>query len=218
MHIPDGFLNAETAIAASAVSFGSLIAAVKIAQKNSGEKDIPLMGVTAAFIFAAQMINFPVAAGTSGHFLGAFLAMLLLGSARGFIVMSLALIVQCLGFADGGITALGANIFNMVIAGGVVPYFLFRLAAGKLQLSRPRMMGLVGFFAWLAVMMASVFCALELHFSGITPLVPALFAFSGIHAIIGIGEFIITTAVLTTLLRTRPDIVAGYVFNGQSLK
>ncbi len=120
MHIPDGFVDVPTAVATGAVSLGVVAYAVRKTSKNLGERTIPLLGVTAAFIFAAQMLNFPVAGGTSGHFLGAMLAVALLGPWAASIVMTVVLVVQALGMADGGITALGANVFNM----GVVAVFV----------------------------------------------------------------------------------------------
>ena len=124
MHIPDGFLNAATAVTTSVVSAGGIGYSVKRANKKLGEAHVPLMGIMGAFIFAAQMLNFPVAGGTSGHLIGGALAAILLGPWAGTLIMACVLIVQCLVFQDGGITALGANIFNMGLCGqlrGVLP-------------------------------------------------------------------------------------------------
>ncbi len=126
MHIPDGFLSNTINLTTVGLSGLTMALALKKARQELTEKEIPLVGVTAAFIFAAQMINFPVAGGTSGHFLGAALASILLGPWLSFIIISLVLILQCLGFADGGITALGSNIANMGLIGGMGSYLIFR--------------------------------------------------------------------------------------------
>ena len=126
MHIPDGFLTNAINLTTAGIPGLTLSLALKKAKQELSEKEIPLVGVTAAFIFAAQMINFPVAGGTSGHFLGAALASILLGPWLSFIIMSLVLVLQCLGFADGGLTALGSNIVNMGLIGGMGSYLMFR--------------------------------------------------------------------------------------------
>ncbi len=125
MHIPDGFVDVPTAVATGAVSLGTVAYAVHKTKNALGDRTIPLLGVTAAFIFAAQMLNFPVAGGTSGHFLGAMLAVALLGVWPAPIVMTVVLVVQALGMADGGITALGANVFNMGVVAVFVGYGVF---------------------------------------------------------------------------------------------
>ena len=127
MHIPDGLVSAPINIATAVVAMGVGAAAVASARRTLGEKKVPILGVSAAFVFAAQMLNFPVAAGTSGHFLGALLVALLLGPLNGFLVMAVVLVIQSLLFADGGLTALGTNIFNMGIVGGLGGYGLCRL-------------------------------------------------------------------------------------------
>ncbi len=127
MHIPDGFVDVPTAVATGAVALGVVAYSVRKTSKNLGERTIPLLGVTAAFIFAAQMLNFPVAGGTSGHFLGAMFAVALLGPWAASIVLTVVLVVQALGMADGGITALGANVFNMGVVAVFVGFGLFYL-------------------------------------------------------------------------------------------
>ena len=127
MHIPDGFLSMATVATTYAVSAGGIGNAVRMANKKLGEKHVPLMGVLAAFIFAAQMLNFPVAGGTSGHLIGAALAAILLGPWAAVLLMSCVLIAQSLIFQDGGLLALGANIFNMGIIASFGGYYLYRL-------------------------------------------------------------------------------------------
>ncbi len=207
MHIPDGFISTPVVAAGIAVAAGSIAYAVKATNKKMGEKQIPLMGVLAAFIFAAQMLNFPVVGGTSGHLIGAALAAILLGPWAGVLIMTCVLIVQSLIFQDGGLLALGANIFNM----GVVPCFVgYYVYWGVTSLFGKRKLGIMvggGLSGWLTVVMASVFCALELAVSGTVPLGVALPAMAGIHAIIGIGEGLITAAVLALVLATRADLL-----------
>ena len=160
------------------------------------------MGVMAAFVFAAQMINIPVAGGTSGHFMGAALVMMLLGPFAGFLVMSAVLIVQCFLFQDGGLTALGANIFNMAIVGGWGSWILIR-ALEKLKVSRLVTAFLAG---WFSMVLASVVAALELALSGTAPLGVVLPAMAGIHCIIGILEGVVTAFALGFIMKVRPDL------------
>jgi len=183
----------------------------------SGAK-IPLLGITAAFIFAAQMLNFPVAGGTSGHFLGAILACVLLGPWEGMLTITVVLAVQCFFFADGGLTALGANIFNMAIVGGLVSYGLLRLAQkpliGRLG-EKASLLTMTPLFAWFSVVLAATACSFELALAGTVPLGVAFPAMAGVHCLIGIGEAIITTIVIAVVLQARPDLVNAY--NGPSL-
>jgi len=211
MHIPDGFLDLKTALTTAIASIGGLGYAVKEIRKKLGDKHIPLLGVTGAFIFAAQMLNFPIAGGTSGHFLGGALAAILLGPWASLLIMTVVLAIQCLGFADGGLTALGANVFNMGIIGGVLTYYLIFL---PLKTLLPETKG--GFLtasavvAWASVFIASIICSLELVISGKSPLNVALPAMAGVHALIGIGEAIITVVVLAVVIQVRPDLIRGY--------
>jgi len=207
MHIPDGFLNVATLASTGAVSAASVGGAARMARQKLGEKQIPLMGVLAAFIFAAQMLNFPVAGGTSGHVIGAALAAILLGPWAAVLIMSCVLIAQCLIFQDGGLLALGANILNMGIIASFSGYYLYRLAISVLG-DNPRAK-LVGGFAgaWGSVLLASIACAIELAVSGISPIRVVLPAMAGVHALIGIGEGLVTMAVLRLMLATRADLL-----------
>ncbi len=206
MHIPDGFLNIATVATTYAVSAGGVGNAVRIANKKLGEKHVPLMGVLAAFIFAAQMLNFPIAGGTSGHLIGAALAAILLGPWASVLIMSCVLIAQCLIFQDGGLLALGANIFNMGIVASFSSYYLYRLAISFLGNSRKGKLigGFIG--AWGSVFLASIVCAIELAVSGASPIGVVLPAMAGLHALIGIGEGLITVAVLSLVLASRADL------------
>lgn len=206
MHIPDGFLNVATVATTYVVSAGGVSYAVKEVNKRLKEKQVPMMGVLAAFIFAAQMLNFPVAGGTSGHFLGAALAAVLLGPWAAMLIMTCVLIAQSLIFQDGGLLALGANIFNMGIIAPFSAYFIYRLSVLLLGDNRKGRLigGVVG--AWLSVFLASLACAIELAVSGTSPWAVALPAMGGIHALIGIGEAIITGAALGLIMVTRVDL------------
>ena len=207
MHIPDGFISAPVAAVGCVVAAGCIAYAVKATNKKMGEKQIPLMGVLAAFIFVAQMLNFPIAGGTSGHFLGAALAAILLGPLAGVLIMTCVLAVQCLIFQDGGLFALGANIFNMGIVAGFIGYYVYR--GGAFLFGRYKRGTLVsgGIAAWLSVVAASVACAFELAISGTAPLGVVLPTMAGVHALIGIGEGAITAAVLGLIMATRADLL-----------
>lgn len=210
MHIPDGFVSGPVNVATYAASIAVCGLAVVRANKTIGERQVPLLGVTAAFVFAAQMLNFPIAGGTSGHFLGALLAAVLLGPLNACLIIALVLGIQCLAFADGGLTALGTNIFNMGIIGGIFCYYLFQALKAVLPKTRGGFLAAVAMAAWVSVVLASAVCALELAVSGTSPLAMALPAMTAVHVLIGLGEAIITTAVISVVLASRPDLVATW--------
>lgn len=207
LHIPDGFLSVPVA----ALWWVLTIIAVAIGVRRTGgalhERQAPLMGVMAAFIFAAQMLNFPVLGGTSGHLLGGALAALLLGPWAGILVMACVIGLQALLFQDGGLLAMGANIFNMGVATALIGYGLgmplLRVFGGK-----PWGLALVGFVTgWVSVMVGAALTALQLALSG----VPAGVVFPAmlfVHAFIGVGEGLITLAALAFVVSTRPDLAA----------
>ncbi len=207
MHIPDGFLSTATVATTYVISAGGIGNAVRLANKNLGEKHIPMMGILAAFIFAAQMLNFPVVGGTSGHFLGAALVAILLGPWAAVLIMAVVLTGQSFIFQDGGILALGANIFNMGIVGGFSAYYIYKglsVVLGDSNRSK-----LISCFAasWASVLLASTACAIELAVSGTSPLSVVLPAMAGVHAIIGVGEGLITVAVVSLVMATRSDLL-----------
>src|SRR5271157_2966654 len=138
MHIPDGFLDLKTAAATGVLSAAALGVSLRRLNGSLPRRNVPLMGLAGAFVFAAQMVNFPVAGGTSGHLIGGVLVAALLGPAAALVVLTTVLIVQCFLFADGGVLALGANIFNMGIVGGVGGYWIYRLVCGALPGTRGR--------------------------------------------------------------------------------
>jgi cobalt/nickel transport system permease protein len=209
-HIPDGFLSNTLNAATFVISAGACAYGVRRVNRNFGEREVPLMGVTAAFIFAAQMINFPVAGGTSGHFLGAVFSSVLLGPWASLIIMTIVLVVQCLGFADGGLTAIGSNIFNMGVMGALGGYGVFISLYVLFQKSRKGFFIALAIASWCSIMMGACAAAIELAISGTSPLKVALPAMAGTHALIGIGEAIITTTAVSLILKTRPDLVGAY--------
>jgi cobalt/nickel transport system permease protein len=181
--------------------------AVRVAGKQMAEKQVPLMGIMAAFVFAAQMLNFPVAGGTSGHFMGAALCAIVLGPWAAVIILSLVLIAQCFIFQDGGLLALGANIFNMALIGGLGSYLIYRTGL-KLLGENTRSKTIATFSAaWGSVVLASIACAFELAISGTSPLGVVLPAMAGVHAIIGLVEGMITVAALALIRSTRADLL-----------
>lgn len=210
MHIPDGFLSVTVSVILWVVSAVILIIALGRVNRDLGEREVPVMGVLAAAIFAGQMLNFTVAGGTSGHLLGAALAAILLGPWAAVIVMTSVVSVQALIFQDGGLLVLGANIFNMAIVGPFVAHAIYRLI---LRLSNGRSWGIFagGFAAaWASIEIASFACALQLSLSGISPANITVPAMGGIHAIIGIGEGLITIGALSLVYAARRDLlVAG---------
>ena len=207
MHIPDGFIDAKTAIAASVLSAAGLGAALHHAKRRMPRKKVPLMGLAAAFVFAAQMLNFPVAAGTSGHLIGAVLAGVLLGPSAAVIVMTAVLVVQCLLFADGGISALGANIFNMAIMGSLGGYGVYAALRRMFGGARGRIMA-VAFASWFSTVIASVCCAGELAWSGTAAWSAAFPAMAGAHMLIGLGEGVITALVVVAVDQAGLEVYA----------
>jgi cobalt/nickel transport system permease protein len=207
MHLPDGFIAGNINIATAGVTILVAGVALKESRRTLEDKHIPLMGVTAAFIFAAQMLNFPVGGGTSGHFLGAFLGALLLGPLNSFLIMSMVLTLQAFMFGDGGISSLGTNIFNMGVVGGILPWIMIFLLKSLLPKSKKVFIALVAFGAWFSVVAASLICAIQISMSGIAPISITLPAMGGVHMIIGIGEALITVGAIQILLKQRPDMI-----------
>lgn len=204
MHIPDGFLNWVISILCWLITIAVVGIAISKTNKSLGERQIPLMGVMAAFIFAAQMINFPVAGGTSGHLLGGALAAIVLGPWAGMLVMTAVIAVQALLFQDGGLLVMGANILNMGLATAAVGYGLYRSAASS---SKGVKLGVTGVAAWLSVMTGALLTTLQLWLSGTSQLAVVFPAMMGVHALIGLGEALITVFALGFILQARPDLL-----------
>jgi cobalt/nickel transport system permease protein len=204
LHIPDGFLTLVVSLICWAITALTLSAAIARTNKSLGEKQVPLMGVMAAFIFAAQMINFPVAGGTSGHLLGGALAAIMLGPWAGMLVMTAVIAVQGLLFQDGGLLVMGANILNMGLITSMIGYGLYRSVSNG-----NRMMKLIvaGIAAWLSVMAGALFTSLQLWLSGTSQLQVVIPAMLLVHALIGLGEAVITVAALSFVLQARPDLL-----------
>jgi cobalt/nickel transport system permease protein len=208
LHIPDGFLSAGVALACGALALAAVAYGLRVANVELDEARVPLLGVLAAFIFAAQMLNFPIAGGTSGHFLGATLAAVLLGPCLASLVMAVVIAVQAFAFADGGISALGANVLNMGVLGALLAGFLVVGVMKVLPDTRPAFIGVVGVVSWLAVMVGATATSLELALSNTIPLGTSLPAMLGVHALIGIGEAVITATAVSAVLVSRPELVA----------
>jgi len=206
MHIPDGFLSLMISIICWLATAGVISLAISKTNKSLGEKQIPLMGVMAAFIFAAQMINFPVAGGTSGHLLGGALAAIVLGPWAGMLVMTAVIAVQGLLFQDGGLVVMGANILNMGLVTAAVGYGLYRSTASQ---SKSVRLTVAGVAAWLSVMTGALLTSVELWLSGTSGLQIVIPAMLGVHALIGLGEALITVSALAFIMQTRPDLLGG---------
>ena len=210
MHIPDGFLSLVVSLLLWAVSIVVVAYALRRVGRDLSGRQVPLMGVLAAAIFAGQMLNFTVAGGTSGHLMGAAIATILLGPWAAIVVMTCVVGIQALIFQDGGLIVLGANIFNMGIVGVAVSYMAY---TAIMRVARGARWGIFtgGFSAaWLSVFVASLAVALELAISGISPANIAIPAMAAVHALIGIGEGLITVGALGFVYAARPDLlVAG---------
>ena len=204
LHIPDGFLSVVISVLCWVITIITLGLAISKTNKSLGEKQVPLMGVMAAFIFAAQMINFPVAGGTSGHLLGGALAAIVLGPWAAMLVMTAVVAVQALLFQDGGLLVMGANILNMGLVTAAIGYGLYRGVAGQ---SKAVKLGMAGVAAWLSVMAGALLTSLQLWLSGTSQLGIVIPAMLGVHALIGLGEALITIAALSFIFQTRPDLL-----------
>jgi cobalt/nickel transport system permease protein len=208
MHIPDGFLDTRTILATTALSAAGAGVALRHVTTNVPPRRIPLLGLASAFVFAAQMLNFPVLGGTSGHLLGSVLVAVLLGPAAAVLVMTTVVVVQCLLFADGGLLAMGANVFNMAIMATFTGYVAFRVVKGLVNGTAGLLAG-VAFGSWISTLVAAVCCSGELAWSGTVGWDSVFPAMANIHMIIGIGEGVISALVVSAVLRTRPELVTG---------
>ncbi|GII79754.1 hypothetical protein Sru01_47360 [Sphaerisporangium rufum] len=211
MHVPDGFFNAPVSVAAGAVAAGGLGLCLRGARRELDDRTAPMAGLVAAFVFAAQMLNFPVAAGTSGHLLGGTLAAVLVGPYTAVLCVAVVLIVQAFFFADGGITALGVNITLMGIVATVAGYALFRL----IMRAAPRRRAVVPVAAFAGAALSVPITALAFTglfwLGGTAPLDVSSVALAmvGVHVLIGLGEGLITALTVSSVLAVRPDLVYG---------
>jgi cobalt/nickel transport system permease protein len=210
MHIPDGFLDAPVSVATGVVAAAGLAYCVRRAQGELDDKLAPMAGLTAAFVFAVQMLNFPVALGTSGHLLGGALAAILVGPAAGAMCLAVVLLVQAL-FADGGLTALGANITLMGLVTAFGGYAVFTLLMRVLPRRDGSLVLSAGIAAGLSVPLSAAGFVMLFAWGGNADLslTGVMAAMVGVHVLIGIGEGVITALTVGTVLKTRPDLVYG---------
>ncbi|MFJ8646102.1 energy-coupling factor ABC transporter permease [Streptomyces sp. NPDC093546] len=211
MHVPDGFINAPVSAAAGLVAAGAVAVSLRGARRELDDRTAPLAGLVAAFVFAVQMLNFPVAAGTSGHLLGGALAAILVGPYTGVLVIAVVLLMQGILFADGGLTALGVNITVMGAVTVLTAYVLFRGLVRVLPRTR-RSVTVASFVAALVSVPAAAAAFTLIYAVGGTTDVPVdkvVTAMVGVHTLIGIGEAAITTATVGAVIAVRPDLVYG---------
>jgi cobalt/nickel transport system permease protein len=211
MHIPDGFVDVPTSLGAAGVAAGGVGVALRRTTRSLGESVVPLAGLAAAFIFVVQMLNFPVAAGTSGHLLGGALAAILLGPSVGVIVVAVVVATQGLVFADGGLSAIGLNVVNMAIVTALVGWLVFRGATALLPRRGTSIVAATALASWASVIAASMAFTAEYAIGGqgAIPAASVFRAMVGVHALIGIGEGIISGLVVSAVLASRPDLVRG---------
>lgn len=211
MHVPDGFLDLPTSVATGAVAVTGVGLALRGARRELDDRTAPLAGLVATFVFATQMLNFPVGAGTSGHLIGGALAAVLVGPWTGVLCLAVVLLVQSLLFADGGITALGTNITLMGLIGVLVAWVVFR----GLQAVLPKRLALVPVLAGVAGLVAVPVAALAFvglyAVGGQAPVSLSTLATAmvGWHLLIGVGEAVITGLVVGSVIGVRPDLVYG---------
>ena len=212
MHIPDGFINAGASAAAGVAAAGGFGVALRRSRRYLTDRMVPLAALVAAFVFAGQMVNFPVLPGMSGHLIGAVLAAVLIGPAAGYIVITIVLVIQALLFADGGLSALGLNIVNMALVAAVGGFFVYRAMFRAAGSRRSLVATLAGVAAFLSVPLAAAAFALEFAIAGSAESISfgaILWAMLTTHTLIGIGEGLITAVVVSSVMRARPDLVYG---------
>lgn len=208
-HVPDGFLSVPVMAGTAAASVASLAVAVRRTRRHLEEREAPVLGAATAFVFAAQMLNFPLGAGTSAHLLGGVLVGVILGPWAGMLVMFAVLLVQALLFQDGGIGALGANTLNMAVLGVGGGVLLYRWLLALLGVGSRRRVAAAAVAAFGSTVLVGIAVALELALSGTVPIAPALVAVGGGHVLMGVGEGVITGAILRMVLRGRPELASG---------
>lgn len=211
MHVPDGFIDAPVSVGAGVLAAAGVAVALRGARRELDDRTAPMAGLVAAFVFAAQMLNFPVAAGTSGHLLGGALAAILVGPWTGALCVAVVLIVQALLFADGGLTALGVNVVDMSLVAVVVGYVIFRVLVRVLPYRRGTVMGSAFVAAFVSVPVSALAFVGFYALGGTADvsLSAVLAAMLGVHLLIGLGEGLITALTVGSILAVRPDLVAG---------
>jgi cobalt/nickel transport system permease protein len=211
MHVPDGFLDAPTSVVTGVIAAGGVAVALRRARTELDDRTAPMAGLVAAFVFAGQMMNFPVGAGTSGHLLGGALAAVLVGPWTGALCISVVLLVQALFMADGGVTALGTNITLMALVGCFTGYAVFRLVAAVLPRRTSMVAPAAAVGAFVSVPAAAAVFTLLFALGGTAPVEigDVLTAMLGWHTLIGLGEAAVTGLVVASVVATRPDLVRG---------
>ncbi len=212
MHIPDGFIDIPTSAAFAAIAAAGVAASIKGAKSSLDDKTAPLAGLTATFIFAVQMLNFPVAAGTSGHLLGAALATVLVGPYAATLALTIVLLLQALLFADGGLSALGLSVFNMSIVAVWVSYAIFVGLKKILPKTKSSVTAAAAIAALLSVPAAAASFVMQyaIGANATFSVSAVLTAMVGTHILIGIGEALITLFAVSAVLASRSDLVYGY--------
>jgi cobalamin biosynthesis protein CbiM len=211
MHVPDGFIDAPVSIGAGVVAAAGVAVCLRGARRELDDRTAPMAGLVAAFVFAVQMLNFPVAAGTSGHLLGGALAAILVGPYTGALCVAVVILVQALLFADGGLTAVGVNVVDMSLVTVVVGYAVFRLLVRLLPYSRHTAVGSAFVAAFVSVPVSALAFVAFYALGGTTDvaLSTVLTAMVGVHLLIGLGEALITALTVGSVVAVRPDLVAG---------
>jgi len=212
MHVPDGFMNVTMSAATGIVSFGTLWAYIRSSKDLIADKFIALTGMMSALIFVLQMINFPIAAGTSGHLLGGTLAVIVLGPRLGLICLSVVVIIQSLLFADGGLSALGVNVLNMAIVTSATSWFIVKYWIKFIGKNKTSIVSVSVLAGILSVVFSSIAFTIQYAIGGTIsiPVGTVLLAMVTTHFIIGFGEGIITALIVTLLIRVRPDLIYAY--------
>lgn len=208
-HIPDGFLSVPVMAGTATVSLAALATAVRRTRATLGEREGPVLGAVTAFVFAAQMLNFPLGIGASAHLLGGALVAVLLGPWAGMLVLFAVLLVQALLFQDGGIAALGANTLNVAVLGVGSATLVFRIGRAVLGETRRATVVAAGLAAWVSTGIVGLAVAAELVLSGLVPLRPAVLLVGGGHALIGVAEAVLTGMLVGFVFRTRPELLAS---------
>ena len=212
MHVPDGFMNVTMSAATGVISFGTLWAYIRSAKDLIADKFIALTGMMSALIFVLQMINFPIAAGTSGHLLGGALAVIVLGPRLGLICLSVVVIIQSLLFADGGLSALGVNVLNMAIVTSATSWFIVKYWIKFIGKNKTSIVSVSVLAGILSVVFSSIAFTIQYAIGGTIsiPVGTVLLAMVTTHFIIGFGEGVITALIVTLLIRVRPDLIYAY--------
>ncbi|MDI6601654.1 MAG: energy-coupling factor ABC transporter permease [Thermoanaerobacteraceae bacterium] len=201
MHIPDGFVDAKTAITTYTISTAFVTYSMSRAKKTMQDKNIPFMASMASFVFVAQMINFPIIGGTSGHLLGSVLLSYVFGPWVSAVIMTVVISMQAILFGDGGLTALGANVLNMAIAANFIGYFVIILFK-NFRVNNTLSLVIA---SWVSVMISALMAAIEISLSGVVDFKIIATSMLFWHAFIGIGEGLLTAFIASAILKARPN-------------